>query len=147
MFKRAFHQQTRQLTAQQITASVIGVNAAVFLTWQYGTMELQQRRNPTILTTMKRHFTLSLDNVRRGRVWTMVTSAFSHKDIVHFGVNMFVLWNFAPTVVIFGADGACRLSAWLGEGDSPRCMHSLPSGLPWDISCIMRLQIRRVLCP
>ena len=31
-----------------------------------------------------------------GSSLTMLTSIFSHKEIWHLSINMFVLWNFAP---------------------------------------------------
>ncbi|KMT02898.1 hypothetical protein BVRB_8g194750 isoform A [Beta vulgaris subsp. vulgaris] len=43
---------------------------------------------------MYRHFTLSWDNIRSGRIYTVLTSAFSHFDTIHFGKNMIGLLFF-----------------------------------------------------
>lgn len=34
------------------------------------------------------HFTVSIESLRQGRVWTALTAAFSHADFMHFAANM-----------------------------------------------------------
>ena len=41
-----------------------------------------------------RHFLVSLDSLREGRIWTLWTSEFSHVAFLHLFLNMFVLWQF-----------------------------------------------------
>ena len=45
------------------------------------------------------HFTESLDNAARGRWWTALTSAFSHRDAAHLLANMVVALSVAPPVL------------------------------------------------
>lgn len=40
---------------------------------------------------MNDNFTLSRKNIAEGRWWTLITSAFSHIDLAHLGINMLVL--------------------------------------------------------
>ncbi|ROW07455.1 hypothetical protein VMCG_03926 [Cytospora schulzeri] len=40
---------------------------------------------------MHENYTLSRKNAAEGRWWTLITSAFSHSDLLHLGVNMMVL--------------------------------------------------------
>lgn len=40
---------------------------------------------------MGENYTLSRNNIAEGRWWTIITSAFSHIDIAHLGINMLVL--------------------------------------------------------
>jgi membrane associated rhomboid family serine protease len=36
--------------------------------------------------------------VQKNRVWTLLTSAFSHFDFTHFLINSFVLYSFGKTL-------------------------------------------------
>jgi membrane associated rhomboid family serine protease len=72
--------QWRDLSA---TTQLIVVNVAVFLAWQiwYGEAWLED------------NFTCSASLVfRHGKVWTLLTAAFSHEAPLHIFVNMFCLW-------------------------------------------------------
>ena len=40
---------------------------------------------------MTENYTLSRNNIAEGRWWTVITSAFSHHDLAHLGINMLVL--------------------------------------------------------
>jgi membrane associated rhomboid family serine protease len=67
--------------------AVIGANLAVFGGFEvidYG--------------FMRDNFTSSWRNLLQGRIWTVVTSAFAHKEIWHLAINMFVLYQFGGTV-------------------------------------------------
>jgi membrane associated rhomboid family serine protease len=46
------------------------------------------------------HFIHSLKNMREGRYYTIVTSAFMHQSILHLTVNMVGLWGFGRTIVL-----------------------------------------------
>ncbi|XP_073255927.1 presenilin-associated rhomboid-like protein, mitochondrial [Porites lutea] len=68
------------------TASVIiFLNTTVFLLWKI----------PQMQNFMWKWFTMSPGP---GSSVRLLTSAFSHMDFWHLGVNMFVLWSFAPHV-------------------------------------------------
>ncbi|KAJ0116853.1 hypothetical protein J7T55_010004 [Diaporthe amygdali] len=41
------------------------------------------------------NYTLSRKNIAEGRWWTLLTSAFSHYDLAHLGINMLVLHSIA----------------------------------------------------
>lgn len=43
------------------------------------------------LRYMNDNYTLSRKNIAQGRWWTIITSAFSHYDLAHLGINMLVL--------------------------------------------------------
>jgi membrane associated rhomboid family serine protease len=80
--------------------SVVGINTIVFLTWKYAQHDAAMFRNPELLTKMYKNFVVSGYNVAQGRLWTVVTSAFSHYDTMHFGINMFVLVSLGDAVSI-----------------------------------------------
>jgi len=70
---------------RKMAAIVIGMNVMVCGAWQL------RRTQPF----MQRWFTHSPDNPRS---LPLLLSCFSHVDLWHFGVNMYVLWNFAPHI-------------------------------------------------
>lgn len=47
---------------------------------------------------MHTHATVSIEGLRAGRVWTVLTAAFSHQDIWHLGGNMLGLYFFGRDV-------------------------------------------------
>lgn len=114
--------QTAMRVAPVVTVT-IGINIAVFLIWQLGP------ENASVGEVMIRNFLTSWDGLLGGRVWTLVTSAYSHFDLWHLVINMFVLWNFGVVLErqwgrqrfltfylvcsVVGSLAHCLTSAWL----------------------------------
>jgi membrane associated rhomboid family serine protease len=67
---------------------IIAVNVLVFLAWQAA------RVDPTLEQVMVANFLVSTNHLLHGFVWTLLTAAFSHIDLWHIALNMFVLWSF-----------------------------------------------------
>ncbi len=67
---------------------IIVLNALVFLAWQAA------RVDPTVEQVMVANFLVSTTHLAHGYVWTLLTSAFSHQELWHIGINMIVLWSF-----------------------------------------------------
>mmetsp|Transcript_28902 Transcript_28902/g.40690 ORF Transcript_28902/g.40690 Transcript_28902/m.40690 type:complete len:343 (-) Transcript_28902:34-1062(-) len=73
---------------------LILLNLLVFLLWNtYGESTRKGRQ------FMFDNFTASVRNLLQGRVWTLVTSCMSQRDLLHFGVNMFVLWSAGSALI------------------------------------------------
>lgn len=66
----------------------LGLNTAVFVMW------LVLGESPL----MTENFLVSWDALAAGRWWTLIASEFSHLWVVHFFVNMYVLFSFGPIV-------------------------------------------------
>lgn len=66
---------------------LICANAGVYYAW-----------NTTDAKFMQKHFTVSEESLHRGRYWTLATSAFSHYDMTHLGMNMIALYFFGRSV-------------------------------------------------
>ncbi|XP_020086988.1 RHOMBOID-like protein 12, mitochondrial isoform X2 [Ananas comosus] len=66
---------------------LIGTNIAVFFLWRIA--------DPLF---MRKHFMISLDNFRSGRLHTLLTSAFSHSDLDHLVTNMIGLYFFGLNI-------------------------------------------------
>lgn len=62
---------------------IIKLNIAVFALWILG--------KPNF---MIHNFLVSYDLVQSGKVWTLLTSVFSHNMVFHLFINMFILWGF-----------------------------------------------------
>ncbi|KAI1502622.1 hypothetical protein F5X99DRAFT_378643 [Biscogniauxia marginata] len=101
------HQTFRQF----FTYGVVGANVLVFLGWHQAEQQQQQQKSrvgsqrqqtkwniPYVLNKipggenteklLQDHFLLTEHNVRRGRWWTVLTSAFSHRQVYHLATNM-----------------------------------------------------------
>ncbi|KAI7153141.1 hypothetical protein KC349_g8550 [Hortaea werneckii] len=120
--------------------TIIGLNTAIFALWQYALHQPPQphrpydRNNQNQITPslLSDHTTLSSSNLRAGRSWTLLTSAFSHQDPLHFAFNMLSLKAFATILtripgiraphIIFLATGSALASsfAFLSHDNSRR---------------------------
>lgn len=75
-----------------VTKLIIVINVFVFLSWNF----LDNQMN--VNSWMFRHFLVSWDGLMQGRVWTLITSVFSHNSLIHLFFNMYVLFNFGPII-------------------------------------------------
>lgn len=87
-FTYSWYQNFRRFTSDSnmVLWSLIGANGAVFLLW---------RARPEFAA---RHTVVSLDALRHGRYWTLITSGFSQADIMHLGSNMISLYFFGKDI-------------------------------------------------
>ncbi|KAK5715670.1 hypothetical protein LTR17_016739 [Elasticomyces elasticus] len=77
----------------QATYTVMALNGAVFIAWQAA-----QSGNPQLLKGLERNFTASSNNWQRGRYWTLLTSAFSHRSVGHISGNLVALRTFGQAL-------------------------------------------------
>ncbi|KAF9308923.1 hypothetical protein BG003_010422 [Podila horticola] len=85
-------------SSNKVVYAIVGINVVVFATWQYAEANAQRFRDGRLYYFMFRNFTDSAQNLREGRVWTLVTSAFSHKEWYHIILNTMVLLSFGDPV-------------------------------------------------
>ncbi|GAA6013831.1 hypothetical protein JCM10207_008207 [Rhodosporidiobolus poonsookiae] len=89
---------------------LLGINLAVFLVWNYATQLATRFRDASLWRAMQRNFTVSWQNLSQGRIWTLVTSAFSHEGTSHILVNCLSLYFLAPAAMsILGNAGFLSL--------------------------------------
>lgn len=69
-----------------IIRSILVINILVFICWSLPSED--------IFIFMANHFLISWNSLTEGRLWTLVTSAFSHNLFIHLLLNMFVLKSF-----------------------------------------------------
>lgn len=76
------------LTPDNMVFGLIIANTAIFLLWRIADEKF-----------MINNFTISLDNIKSGRLHTLITNAFSHVDAWHIISNMLGLYFFGTNVV------------------------------------------------
>ena len=72
-----------------VVSIIIKINIIVFFLW------IIFSANPGI---MIRHFLVSWEALLEGRVWTLVTSVFSHNMLFHIFINMYVFYGFGTAL-------------------------------------------------
>ncbi|KAH8896140.1 hypothetical protein GQ53DRAFT_743467 [Thozetella sp. PMI_491] len=82
----------------------IGANLYVFSLWVRATGRPDAERK------MRENFTLSQENLREGRYWTLLTSAFSHATLPHLAFNMFA-FHFGTNLAFYRGLGTGRFLA------------------------------------
>lgn len=68
------------------------LNVAVFIAWHLS------RNDEVRYLFMANNFLVSWSSITNGRVWTLITSVFSHNAFLHLFFNMYVLDSFGPIV-------------------------------------------------
>ena len=97
---------------RNVIMGIIAANGLVFVAWKFSYANLKSNMDQRFLWFMTKHFSMSSLHgsrasnyvvfsvvswdgvVQNNRVWTLLTSAFSHFDLTHFLINNFVLYSF-----------------------------------------------------
>eukprot|EP00833_Pecoramyces_ruminatium_P015392 jgi/Orpsp1_1/1189424/evm.model.d7180000071954.1 len=88
------------LNNRNVFFTLFGLNLIVFAAWQYAIEQAQVYKNYTYYRFMEDNFCVSWDKVvKRKHWWTLLTSAFSHQEKMHFIMNMLVFNSFAEPVI------------------------------------------------
>ncbi|GAA5874838.1 hypothetical protein JCM16303_003002 [Sporobolomyces ruberrimus] len=82
-----------------VLGGLIVVNVAVYCAWAYGQELATRFRDASWVKFLQRNFTVSWQNITQGRVWCLLTSAFSHEGTGHLAFNMITLFFMAPPVL------------------------------------------------
>lgn len=86
-----------------IIYSIIGANIVVYLCWYSDTLTMIRKYASTdrqFRQWMYENFTCNVHLVLgKNNWWTLVTSAFSHKDELHIFFNMYVLHSFGTSMI------------------------------------------------
>ncbi|MFA6237992.1 MAG: rhomboid family intramembrane serine protease [Bacteriovorax sp.] len=83
-------QQGEKMLSTSFVPKIIAVNVVVFLLWNFYGIG-----NPNFLIN---NFLVSWTALSHGRIWTLITSVFSHNMLWHIFINMFVFLNFGLVV-------------------------------------------------
>lgn len=83
--------------AQQVVVPIIALNTLVFVAWQVASPLAAGKMRSRWGRWMVTHFT---HRPTSRRSYTMLTSTFSHANVLHFGLNNFALWTIGGTALI-----------------------------------------------
>lgn len=110
----------------------VGPCLVVFYWWASATVKASKNDDISQLKWMLENFTLSRKNIEEGRWWTLITSAFSHKDPFHllfnmlslrFGVEAALHTGLGPLRVLLLATGAALSSSYASLWDGATRKH------------------------
>ncbi|KAN0097702.1 hypothetical protein V8E55_002148 [Tylopilus felleus] len=87
------------LDSKYIFYTIIAVNAGVYLTWTLAMQTYHTTGDGTLLRFMLDNFRVDMRNVTSGRVWTLLTSCFSHMEATHALFNGMTFYFMAPAVM------------------------------------------------
>ncbi len=101
---------------------ILALNIAVYLAWLASTVE------PGLRRFMMENFLVSPAHLEAGKLWTLLTSVFSHAELWHLLFNMIVLVSFGQ--VLEWLMGTRRfLAFYLAAGVAASVSHCLTSAL------------------
>ncbi|KAJ1945369.1 hypothetical protein FBU59_002327 [Linderina macrospora] len=83
-----------RLSPEALIYSIIGANGVVFLVWNSAQQRQKSFGDTKLLRWMVENFSATYINLTSGRVWTLLTPAFSHMEPMHLMINMFMLYTF-----------------------------------------------------
>ena len=105
--------------------TIIGINVVVFILWFLAGSGVVIPYSP-FLNFMVENFLVSWRGLIDGRLWTLLTSVFSHNAFFHLLLNMYVLKSFGP--VLEGVLGPLAfLKFYLVAGVISSVFHALVS--------------------
>ncbi|PAV20701.1 rhomboid-domain-containing [Pyrrhoderma noxium] len=78
--------------------TILGINGTIFLGWQYA-IDRYRHGDASLLMSMMDNVTLSWKNIREGRFWTIITSAFSHNTSAHILMNCLSFYFVSPPIL------------------------------------------------
>ncbi|GAA6014995.1 hypothetical protein JCM11491_002387 [Sporobolomyces phaffii] len=113
--RRSWKDRFNSIEHVWVLGGLIVVNVAVYCAWAYGQELAVRFRDASWVRFLSRNFTVSWQNVAQGRVWCLLTSAFSHEGTGHLAFNMITLFFMAPPVLsMLGNIGFCSLYLFSG---------------------------------
>lgn len=94
-----------------VICGVIGLCCITYYC-QWTAARLAEKGNHAWSDLVDRNLVNSVENIREGRWWVMISSSFAHVNLAHLGLNMFVLWGFGRGFVgVFGVP--CFVGSWM----------------------------------
>ncbi|KAH9951792.1 hypothetical protein B0H21DRAFT_684670 [Amylocystis lapponica] len=114
-FMERFRERLNAIPSTVLLWTVLGLNGVVYAMWSFAYAKYRSTGDPGMYLWMRNNFTASMHNVSAGRIWTLLTSAFSHEGTAHILMNAFTLYFMAPAVMAMLGNTAF-LSLYLGGG-------------------------------
>ncbi|KAJ1748854.1 hypothetical protein LPJ79_004185 [Coemansia sp. RSA 1821] len=94
----------KPVSPDALVYGIIAANGVVFLMWQSANSRQKSLGDGSLRLWMIKNFTTMWTNIQEGRLWTILTPAFSHIEPMHLFFNMFMLHTFGKDIArILGA--------------------------------------------
>ncbi|KAF8845659.1 rhomboid-domain-containing protein [Paxillus ammoniavirescens] len=87
------------LDSKVIFYGIIAVNVGIYLAWQSAVTTYRTMGDTTLLVFLRDNFLVDMRNVSAGRLWTLLTACFSHRDTSHALFNGLTFYFMAPAVM------------------------------------------------
>ncbi|OCK82432.1 rhomboid-domain-containing protein [Lepidopterella palustris CBS 459.81] len=88
--------------AMKVLWGIVGANTAVFVAYQYSAppaVSLVPTQNLALFQGILNNFIISLDSIRAGKYWTVLTSAFMHMQPMHIIGNLISMYAFGTVII------------------------------------------------
>ncbi|PWA01995.1 hypothetical protein BB558_001878 [Smittium angustum] len=83
-----------------IVYAIIGTNLVVFGIWQFAEGRYKSFGDSRLLSFMIKNFTVSVQGLKSGKLWTAITSEFSHANLTHMLVNSIALYSVGSSLAL-----------------------------------------------
>ena len=112
---------------EKVLYGLIAANCAGYFLWQ---------SDPSL---MRRHATVSVNSIREGRIYTLLTSAFSHASLNHLFANMFTFYFFGREIgLTFGGKKVAQ-AAFMQSMLAAYCITFSTLGRTSFAGCVLQL--------
>jgi len=82
-----------------VVGSIIGICCTGFVGSRWAQQRAENFHDYEPNKFLRENFVCSLDNVRAGRWWVVLSSSLAHISVIHLGANMLTLWSIGPPLV------------------------------------------------
>ncbi|KAG8755246.1 hypothetical protein FRC14_004225 [Serendipita sp. 396] len=115
-----------RINGNWLVYGIIGINVGVWVAF-LAARASYETGDARPLRWLFNNMTCSAENLKQGRVWTLITSAFAHQAMEHIFMNSLGLWMFCPAVAtsigaasflqvyLAGAIGCDLFSLWWNQ--------------------------------
>jgi len=92
--------------ANMVIAGIVVTNIGLFVVWNnLLPASVRPQNRAQTLNFLIKNFTVSSQNMSEGRWWTLITHAFSHRDLSHIAFNMITFSSYALLLSQAGIGG------------------------------------------
>lgn len=96
-----------------VSVAILVIFGSVYAFSQWARKQAMEKENLRPLIFLRQNFETSLSNLYNGRLWTLLTSSFTHYSLLHLAVNTMAILSFAPlTLMRFGT--GTFVFVWVG---------------------------------
>ena len=99
-----------QQDGSKVIWGIISINVGIYLAWLYAENVVKTLHDSKPYKFMIRNFTAGQHSFRFENLHSLITAHFSHKDLLHLGLNMLILHSFGMTMIhVLGIQRFIRL--------------------------------------